>query len=292
MKTHIIEDYEANVTTFMINWNIIKLCYELWRDEIMIAWNGKIKLHEIAGVSENYINEICAGRKKTAHTTFGAEGYEERLAAILIGKEKLCSIPLIKRYIVINNMYNHNVSVKRQKKEEDIIETICDEKDKTFSIAKETVDQLKQKIMSLLAKEPLLVYGEGRKTSLGLVKDYLLGKRKKGNREDIQYLHASRLTLLYRLIYEMDCDTIEKMDDKQIQLFEEGAEVLYKRLKAIREYREVRKADAQLTLKAALKIDTLTPEQTKAADVNKDNSITLADAQKILKVALKIETLE
>ncbi len=47
-------------------------------------------------------------------------------------------------------------------------------------------------------------------------------------------------------------------------------------------------ADAQLALKAALKIDTLEGNALKAADVHKNGSIELNDAQMILKKALKI----
>lgn len=49
--------------------------------------------------------------------------------------------------------------------------------------------------------------------------------------------------------------------------------------------------DAQLTLKAALRIKNLSPEETSRADIIKDTEINLKDAQKILKLALKIETL-
>ncbi len=49
-------------------------------------------------------------------------------------------------------------------------------------------------------------------------------------------------------------------------------------------------SDAQLALKAALKIETLDSTQTAAADVDANGKVELPDAQKILKVALKIET--
>lgn len=51
-------------------------------------------------------------------------------------------------------------------------------------------------------------------------------------------------------------------------------------------------ADAQLALKAALKISPLDEAQTKAADVNGDGQVTLADAQIILKVALRLAKME
>lgn len=52
---------------------------------------------------------------------------------------------------------------------------------------------------------------------------------------------------------------------------------------------KVELADAQLTLKAALKLTTLEGAQISAADVDSNGKVELADAQKILKVALKIE---
>lgn len=56
---------------------------------------------------------------------------------------------------------------------------------------------------------------------------------------------------------------------------------------------EVNLADAQLALKVALKIQTLSDEDypaSLAADVDKDGSITLSDAKKILRYALKIDS--
>ena len=46
--------------------------------------------------------------------------------------------------------------------------------------------------------------------------------------------------------------------------------------------------DAQMVLKAALKIEALTDEAQKAADVDGDGTIGLSDAQLVLKFALKI----
>ena len=51
-------------------------------------------------------------------------------------------------------------------------------------------------------------------------------------------------------------------------------------------------ADAQLTLKAALRIIELTGDDLKAADVDESGEVNLEDAQKVLKAALKIEPLE
>ena len=50
-------------------------------------------------------------------------------------------------------------------------------------------------------------------------------------------------------------------------------------------------SDAQLALKAALKIESPSPEQVQTGDVDADGAITLTDAQTILKAALKIITL-
>lgn len=48
-------------------------------------------------------------------------------------------------------------------------------------------------------------------------------------------------------------------------------------------------ADAQLLLKAALKLVTLISQQKAVADVDGNGMIQLADARKLLKVALKLE---
>lgn len=52
---------------------------------------------------------------------------------------------------------------------------------------------------------------------------------------------------------------------------------------------QVELKDAQVALKAALKIDELSAEQVMAADVDGNGQVELKDAQKILKVALKID---
>ena len=51
---------------------------------------------------------------------------------------------------------------------------------------------------------------------------------------------------------------------------------------------KVNLSDAQLALKAALKVLILDEAGQKAADVDDDGKITLADAQNILKLALNI----
>lgn len=52
--------------------------------------------------------------------------------------------------------------------------------------------------------------------------------------------------------------------------------------------KKVELADAQMVLKAALKLITLSEEQSKAADVNRDSIVELTDAQMILKYSLRI----
>ncbi len=54
---------------------------------------------------------------------------------------------------------------------------------------------------------------------------------------------------------------------------------------------EITLKDAQLALKSALNLVTLTEEQKQAADVSETGEITLKDAQKILRVALNMDTI-
>ncbi|MBR5410185.1 MAG: hypothetical protein IK104_05895 [Clostridia bacterium] len=51
-------------------------------------------------------------------------------------------------------------------------------------------------------------------------------------------------------------------------------------------------ADARLALRAAVALETLTPEQTAVADADFDGSITAADARLILRAAVGLETLK
>ena len=55
---------------------------------------------------------------------------------------------------------------------------------------------------------------------------------------------------------------------------------------------EINLADAQMALKAALKIVTLSLEQISAADIDGNGQVDLGDAQRILKAALKIQGLD
>ncbi len=54
---------------------------------------------------------------------------------------------------------------------------------------------------------------------------------------------------------------------------------------------EVTSSDARLALRAAVKLETLTEAQTKAADADKDGEITSSDARLILRAAVGLETL-
>ncbi|MBQ6864288.1 MAG: leucine-rich repeat protein, partial [Clostridia bacterium] len=54
---------------------------------------------------------------------------------------------------------------------------------------------------------------------------------------------------------------------------------------------EVTSSDARLALRAAVKLETLTEAQTKAADADKNGEIEAADARLILRAAVGLETL-
>lgn len=82
-------------------------------------------------------------------------------------------------------------------------------------------------------------------------------------------------------------------EDEAIELYDEAKEAAgmdSTELGDIDGNGKVDLTDAQLVLKAALKINTLTDAQFKAADTNGDGKVDLTDAQKVLKVALKIES--
>ena len=54
---------------------------------------------------------------------------------------------------------------------------------------------------------------------------------------------------------------------------------------------KIEAADARLALRASVKLETLTAEQTLAANVDGDAFVTSADARLILRAAVKLETL-
>lgn len=79
---------------------------------------------------------------------------------------------------------------------------------------------------------------------------------------------------------------IEKIDPAQPQT--NYSIILQKLIGDVNQDGQVTLPDAQLTLKAALKLVALTPEQNELADVDGSGSVELADAQLILKKALKL----
>lgn len=79
-------------------------------------------------------------------------------------------------------------------------------------------------------------------------------------------------------------------EDEAVELYEEVAGKFASGMKGdVDGDGEITLKDAQLVLKAALKLATLNADQKSVADVNGDEEITLKDAQKVLRVSLKLD---
>ena len=44
------EEMQNDISVLTYNWNLVKVCYEIWENDIISSWKENKKLHMIAGV--------------------------------------------------------------------------------------------------------------------------------------------------------------------------------------------------------------------------------------------------
>jgi len=238
-----IDEAIREIDTITYNWNFISICFELWeRDIIEERQNNinieethlskqKVSLKEITGTGENYIRELCAGRKKGVSRTFNSS--DDRLISYLRGQQGFDAILVLKRFIVLNNANNYLVSLKKRKQPcSEITNWIEDNRNHKIVDIKEEIKKLKEKTKHTILQ--MRLKDDSGLTALGRLRDYLLGK----NNVEVAYSELQRkLVQLSVAVYELPCDVIEKFSDNEFDTAYTFAEMLFHRINAVKQYR-------------------------------------------------------
>lgn len=221
------------------NWILVRICFKLWKDEI----GKKVKLREIAGVGVNYISDICSGKKINVQKNFNAKDYGA-LCGLLGGEDYILELPALKEYALVENIKTYKIKTEKDTKEwldwinKNIGQTI------EFSNFKECEAYLEKQIIEAVEKQNIkeLNYdGKYKDTNIGLLKKYLLGQPMEVV-GDIEFY----LTKLLEIIVEIDCHTVEHMEESQIENYYLYAEMLYNRIKCERLRRDNLKLEKEL----------------------------------------------
>ncbi|MBR5316745.1 MAG: hypothetical protein IKU39_02500 [Lachnospiraceae bacterium] len=255
-----LEDYAQQLPVLAFNWTVIRICFELWRDDIDSARNVRLKLHKIVGVGENYINEMCAGRVRTTNKLFHAEN-DVMLLKHLQGKKSIMekSNPFLKKYVALNIACNSLVAEKKK------ITSICKKKnipsDKIvysewaeFKLLDEWIQQhckgnpveqlekLKKQIIDTIkycGEKNDDDQGNRGLTIYGKLKRFLEGRN---TEKVILSENQEKIARLLSTIYEIPYSTIQKLDDDSLEELYVYVKMFYNKIEAevnIRQVKEV-----------------------------------------------------
>lgn len=237
-----LEEMQSDISVLTYNWNLVKVCYELWENDIVGSWKEEKKLHLIADVGENYINEICSGRKIKTNRRFNAEAYGD-LIYYLRGDRKIIDLKILNKYIVLNNIYNEINSRKRKKIDfSDINRWISNNVGENV-FSKEMLDSLKRDVIQGIGKASLVDGATGKPTLLGNLKNYLMGKEHK---EVVTSEIQTYMVTLLELIMKLDCNKISSMNEKQLEIFVGYSKQLYEKFHIESEVRRIKKVESQM----------------------------------------------
>lgn len=251
-----VKDLMEDIEALQYNWNIINLCYQLWKDDITKSHNGmEIELVKIAGVGENYIPSLCNGKVKTTKRIFNCETSDINILMLLQGKTKISfrnSTILekkIKEYIVLNDIYKTIIGDCRRGKDADnkkkkLIE-MCGTKD-----YKKYIGKLKSEILILIGKEDIRTKKSEQETfeytSIGLIKQFLLGKNA---REDVLIFGEEEvyITNVLSLLLQIKTDKLAKFSNKNLNMMYLYVKTLEERVMAEVNYRKVKDYERELS---------------------------------------------
>jgi hypothetical protein len=214
------------IPALQYNWCLVKLCFDAWHDEINKERRQKIKLHEIAGVGENYIGQLCSGKLQHTYKKFGAES-NEMLYGKLKGKIKMQGIPAVSNYILMKSIkkpecYDGDaekwVRKNIRKNEKLNIDNL------TIKFKNEAIQYIKNASLKELDNNDHYI-----KTDLGIIKDYLLGSEEQDCALD--EIHIQMVRLL-QLMLDINCDMISKMSNGELKNFITYSNVINDRLLA------------------------------------------------------------
>ncbi len=255
-----LEEFADKFPTLTFNWNVIRICYELWRNDIITVRKEDLKLHKIVGVGENYVNEICVGRVVKTRRLFNAQ-MDAELIPYLQGEKSIMdkSNIALKRYVALNIACNSLAAEKKKvtlefksrniskdkidwSKQEEFVKIEKWIEQQCKRDAWEELKALKKKVITLIKGCNLTnYYGEERiKTVYGRLKQYLEGR----NDEKIRLSeHQEKITYLLMAMYQMPYSMIEKLDDKNLEKLYGYIKMFYNKVEAEVKVREVKKIE-------------------------------------------------
>lgn len=276
-----LEEYAQELPAITFNWNVIKICYELWYEDIIAKRKADIKLHKIAGVGENYINEICAGRITSTRKLFHAET-DEVLLPYLRGNQWIIEKTSreLKRYVCLNIAYNtltalkkiivQNSNKSKTDNEEHLQNSDSDNKKKRIESIKTDIVCLeewiagqckkpikeelaiqKNKLIDKIKYHGLGNYDDNRRWGMnvyGRLKNYLEG----GNTKEVVLSENNeKIAFLFSAIYQMPYSMIESLDDKSLEELYKHVKVFYDKIETQVKVREVQKMEREFYQKVA-----------------------------------------
>ena len=255
-----LEEFAYKFPTLTFNWNVIRICYELWRNDIIAVRKEDLKLHKIVGVGENYVNEMCVGRVVKTRRLFNAQ-MDAELIPYLQGEKSIMdkSNIALKRYVALNIACNSLAAEKKKvtlafkgrgiskdkidwSKQEEIVELEKWIKQQCNGDSEEELKALKEKVITLIKGCNLTdYYGEERiKTVYGRLKQYLEGR----NDEKIRLSeHQEKIAYLLTAMHQMPYSMIEKLDDKNLEKLYGYIKMFYDKVEAEVKVREVKKIE-------------------------------------------------
>lgn len=245
-KLKSMEEKMEDVNPIMYNWNLIKICYDLWYDDIVKSWKSEKKLYQIAGVGQNYINEICAGRIDTSRRVFNAEK-DGDLIKYLRGSKRFMQVHCkkLKRYIVLKNGYNQMNTMKRKKQDcvylEEWLQEQCPEGKGIYECLGDLRKEIETEIQQLRLK---VKNAEGKEVNLelGLIKDYLMGV----NHSVVVFNEIESYILnLAQVTMNLSCDKIAQTDDRHLDILSMYSDMLSDKIHAERVWREARRVEKE-----------------------------------------------
>lgn len=258
-----LEEFAKELPVLAFNWTVIRICFELWRNDIIAVRKADLKLHKIVGVGENYINEMCAGRVTYTRRLFNAE-MDVALLPYLQGDKWIMdkSNQYLKKYVALNIACNSLVAEKKQvtyayKKKYGSSDSIDWSKQKAVVLlenwiikqcngdSRKKLEELKNGIVQTIKFYNLTNYDDDGNigvTTYGRLKQYLEGRN---SEEVILNENQEKMALLFTAIYKMPYSMIETLDDDSLVKLHTHVKRFFDKIEAEVRIREVKREEQE-----------------------------------------------
>ena len=262
-KYESLEEFAKELPVLAFNWTVIRICFELWRNDIIAVRKADLKLHKIVGVGENYINEMCSGRVGSTRKLFNAEK-DMVLLPYLQGDSWIIdrSSLEVKRYVALNIACNSLSAEKRKitaayKKKNISSNDIDWNKCKSVTLLDEWIQRQckcnpteKLELFKNQIIEKINCYslsnedekGNQGLTLYGRLKRYLEGRN---SEKIILSENQEKMALLFTAIYKMPYSTIETLDDESLKKLHAHVGRFFNKIEAEVKIREVKKEEQE-----------------------------------------------